>query len=357
MTDGLSQDERDLACDKVPIAHAAQREWRLPPSPHMALDALVLAWRRSQATIQSIRVALCGANFPACLRIVAVSGSLGRMEYGRHSDVDLIMIAQPGTEAGLRCEAGRMVWDSLAALDLRRPLQDGIFSDPLDESLLTARASLGEIAESKAAFGIRMQLLLDSQPVFGDHSYDLLVKEILNRFHPDPVGNGYGDALLDELIRYHRCLRTVYRWTRREEPAAWRSRDLKMIHSRLLMYAGLLFLLGEASRYDSSAVEWLADHLRLTPLERVAAMTADDDHRLVAEILQRYDRFLLTLGRADFPQVIARHDDDAEALQSNHLYRELRSSGEAFSDQLNALLLQRLPGWSASFRKKMIFGC
>ena len=62
-----------------------------------------------------------------------------------------------------------------------------------------------------------------------------------------------------------------------------------MTHSRLLIYAGLLFLLGESSHRDASAIRWLVGQLRLTPLERLTVAMRDADelqpnHRDHAEI-------------------------------------------------------------------------
>ena len=64
-------------------------------------------------------------------------------------------------------------------------------------------------------------------------------------------------------------------------------------------------------------------------------------------------------GVRDFHQQIARVDADADTLplQSNQLYRDLRSSGEAFSDELYVLLQMRLPRWTAGFQKRIVFGC
>ena len=180
-----------------------------------------------------------------------------------------------------------------------------------------------------------------------------LYSEFIDRYQSHHVADLFWDALLDDLIRYHRSLRIIYRWTRRDEPAGWRARDLKMSHSRLLIYAGLLFLLGEASRQDPSGSRWLAGQLHLTPLERLAVSPRDPDElQRVIEILRCYDRFLEMLGHEQFPQLIARSDEDDERLQANRLYRELRGNGETLSNELYALLQARSSCWTAEFRKE-----
>ena len=149
------------------------------------LSALEQAWNRSRSTVKAIRRAIGHVQLPPCVRSVVVSGSLGRMEYTCHSDVDLFIVVESTTDRATGSDARRAVWDALSPLDLKLPLADGIFSTPIDESLLTSGDALGEIDESKAVFGIRMQLLLDSQPVYGDQEYERLVEQILERYEPN----------------------------------------------------------------------------------------------------------------------------------------------------------------------------
>jgi len=80
-----------------------------------------------------------------------------------------------------------------------------------------------------------------------------------------------------------------------DEDDAWLLRQVKLGHSRFMNYAGMVCLLGEASRLPGSDREFLLEGLALTPLDRVrmAYLRAGDPGFALIE--EAYARFVAAL--------------------------------------------------------------
>ncbi len=196
-------------------------------------------------------------------------------------------------------------------------------------------------------------MLLDAQPVYGDESYAEILTSVLERFADPSAGRGEWVYLLNELIRYFRSMCVSAQWEHREAGGAWRVRNGKLRHSRLLNYVGLLVCLGEASGRGVRDIAWLHERLKLTPLERVLAVADEESAR---GVVATYERFLELLADPAFVERLKADRpiggmDDPGATEE---YAVLRENAHKLQVQLLHVVRQRQEQWSSRFREYLI---
>lgn len=318
------------------------------------LPTLEAAWPRTRATFAEMRACL-EADPVEGVRSVVVSGSLGRMEQLPASDGDLIVVVDDRTAWDVDAcgTAWNRVWDLIEPVGLARPRGHGIFSEVTSPSELGDLSTRGVIDERVGPYGRRIQLLLDAQPVYGSESYADVLTSVLERFADPSPGRSEWVYLLNESIRYFRSMCVSAQWEHREAAGAWRVRNGKLRHSRLLNYVGLLVSLGEASRQGVRDIAWLRERLKLTPLERVLAVADTESAR---EVMATYERFLELLAdpafverlKADWPAG-ERHDPGATGE-----YGSLRENAHKLQVLLLHVVRQRQDQWTSRFREYLI---
>ena len=214
------------------------------------------------------------------------------MEQLPGSDVDLIVVTNEEQDSELVLQ----VWRAVESLELKLPKPDGIYGRAVTVEQLTSRDSLGIVDEDKAAFGLRMQLLIEGRAVWNDAGCVDLQRAILERFADSSANDpaDYWRPLLDDLLRYHRSLCVHYQRVERERIGNWKELVTKAGHSRLIGIAGLLFLLGESTRADDP-LDFVSERLSLTPLQRIQSACDENSFKTIADC---YERFMKTVANS-----------------------------------------------------------
>ncbi len=327
--------------------------------PFVAGDSLKVlhgAWALAQKTFSDLQNNLTDALHPA-VRTVILSGSIGRMEQLHNSDCDLMVILEEDTlkDTKLATDAFQSVWRTVSSMDLGQPESDGIFSTPTSQAELCDESTLGHIDEDLSVFGKRFQLLLDSQPVIGDRAFDELLNAILMRYAKGDVSRGETREwmfLLNDLVRYFRSLSIRYQWYYLDRPDYWRLVNLKFKHSRFIIYAGLLLLLGECSRHQDKFA-WLAERLRLTALERIAHVFESHGDDGFQSIVVHFNEFLEHMSDKEFRTELA---SPHPGHPSEHpAYSTLEHTGAALRREITRFVLGRRGQWSDRFMELLVF--
>lgn len=317
---------------------------------------------RSKAVIAAVRGRLADVGEAAPeLRCVAVSGSIGRLEALAHSDCDLIVVVADGTDAARGRAVTDAVWARLAPLGLPAPVATGIYVRPVTAAALLDPATRGRVADDVDVFGKRMQILLDARPVHGEGAFTALRRAVLDRYasgflERDPAKQW--SYLLNDLKRYFASYCVAKQWDFARDNGGWYVRSLKVRHSRVLMYAALLFLLGESAKLASGKPAWLAARLASTPLERLAWVYEANGDPGFARVARCYDRFLGLLGdpaaRAALVRAAPACAEDLAPDRVPH-YRALAENGSELMDELVRFLLARREAWGAAFFRYLLF--
>lgn len=345
--------------------YAMNRAWS-GPEHFERCPTLQRAWQDSRLTFERVAAALSDYDPDGRDVITLVAaGSLGRMEALAHSDCDLIVIVPDDIEVDSHRGRAIMhdVWSRLEPLELRLPKSWGIFVEPASAAGLTRPQSLGDLNESGKVFGKRLQCLLDSQPLFRADAFRTLQRRLL-----DWYATGFLAAapdrewtyLLNDLIRYYRSYAAWQQFELKiEHDDSWYIRNAKLRASRLIMYAGMLLLLGESSRVDGrDKIDWLLDKLALTPLERVVWCLQQYNSDDINELLEAYEVFLAAMADADTRQALIdkapRTLDDLPPPIIPE-YEPIQASTARIMDILSRFVMARGDDWSRQFINYLLF--
>ncbi|MEQ8785280.1 MAG: DUF294 nucleotidyltransferase-like domain-containing protein [Pirellulaceae bacterium] len=339
----------------VPPVFPAEREAALDLAPYAAIDT---AWRTSRETFAALRDARGVGDLTAEIRCLAISGSLGRMEQTRRSDVDLIVVLHDNCNDDRAAEVYAEVWSRLSAVGLPPPKTRGIFSTPTSQMQLCSAAALGKVDEDRAVFGKRIQLLLDAQPLWGEEAFTSLQRVILERYGQDDAlrhGDGQWTYLQRDLIRYFQSMAIDCRQRDRGKPGVWRIRNLKLQHSRRLMIGALLLLLGESTSRGRTDLDGLLSRLSFTPLERIAAIYAACDDDGFTTIAAHYEQFAAGMLDDDVRRRLAAPLSDGGPPDACEDYQRLSRNGQQLAGELWRFLLARRGDWSDRFFQTLLF--
>jgi hypothetical protein len=312
----------------------------LQPICH-ANRAILAAWQRSRTTLNSLADRLQPAvrKFPDV--IVAASGSLARMEQGFDSDADLILLVdrRVADDEQQSLSLTDAVRNAVQEEGLALPDPNGIFLKPVEQTTLCDVGRRGRIAEDPSVFGIRIQLLLDAQPLVNPRGFRSLQHDILHWYaetdSPAPTSQPW-HYLQHDLQRYFHSLAVTCHFSSRTDHSAWRLAQIKFHHSRRLMVEALQLLL-LAAQQGTQPIPWVAQHLSLTPLERVATVCRPSGNNgEIGRVLSAYDRFLdfmMSDGRSEQ----LRDRSGADRLNSPPAFDLLLRNGEQLEMALDRM--------------------
>lgn len=241
---------------------------------------------------------------------VYATGSYGRLEAWRDSDIDLFFLYGPGPSEGppnyltfIRV-AARLV-DATQSMGFPPFSGDGKYLETLDVNDM--ERDLGSPADDRTnTFTARMLLLLESQPVSDPGRYQQLVGRILGFYYhdfEDHKNDFVPGFLLNDILRFWRTLTLNYEHDRYEirllpeeeqERARAKSslKNYKLKLSRLATCYSMVIHLASATppvrREDVVALT------RLTPQQRFAELRGrlPEADRLLDDLARQYDRFL-----------------------------------------------------------------
>jgi predicted nucleotidyltransferase len=284
----------------------------------------VLAARRSEArsrlaNLQTrLQDAARRAEGRAC---VYITGSFGRGEASKHSDLDLFIVGLGDREnrALPRLEEICIKADLIEATrDLGFPefSGDGQYLEHYAEDELIG--TLGQPQDDASnTFTARLLLLLESQAVLGSTVYERIVKDVLVAYWRDYEDhrNEFIPAFLaNDILRLWRTFCVNYEARTLTEPpekkAKRKVKNYKLKHSRLLTcYSALLYLLSTYSLRKTVHPDDAVSMTRLSPTARLEYLLQQQHiaaaHETIGKLLQQYEVFLTATDSPE-AEIVAR---------------------------------------------------
>lgn len=236
---------------------------------------------------------------------IFAAGSLGRLDSGATSDLDIFVTTMGEATVGRLAEI--LYFSSIlrlnAALGYEAPSNDGEFL-----KIFHVSQNEGKVGSAKDDvenwFTTRMLLLLESTCIYNDTAFHLHKKAILDFYFRDSTGQDKFRPvfLLNDILRYWRTLCLNYEQKARTSPtASWKKKNFNLKFSRLLSVFGTILPLIMMSEVTADKIELLS--LR-TPMERLAeGLDELDAPELLDEFqifLEHYEFFLMTKETTNF---------------------------------------------------------
>jgi putative nucleotidyltransferase DUF294 len=282
---------------------------------------------------------------------IAAAGSFGRMEAFEASDLDFIVLADHDLQADVVDEVTETVREVLHETGIEAPNPEGVFSQVTNYAHLIERAGAKE--DTLHSLAQRMLLLMEARPIYNEtvfrNALDLALRKYLGYVYDDPEKEPI--YLINDLIRYFRSICVNYQFGFWHEEEKWVMRNMKLRHSRVVMYGGLLLVLLNSSMKQNKP-SYIRDMLSQTPLERIASVYLDAHDGGYRRILSAYDAFLRRIRSRDLRALL---QVDYESRYSLPEYCDLRVTSDAIGAEMTRFILAQRGRWSESAYEYLLF--
>ena len=247
---------------------------------------------------------------------VYATGSFGRGEASKHSDLDLFIVgkddevdsnAERNPRSALRrldeiCVKANLI-HATRELDFPEFSGDGEYLGHY--ALLDLIKTLGKRQDDVTnTFTARLLLLLESCPLVGEGVYGEVVEEVISVYWRD-YGDHRGDFvpafLTNDILRLWRTFCVNYEaGTDREPPerkAKGKLKNFKLKHSRMLTcYSAILFLLNKYMLHGTVTPDDALEMTKWTPTMRLDQLLSEpkchEAFGAIRRLLERYQKFL-----------------------------------------------------------------
>lgn len=331
--------------------------------PHVEHYQSVCAnWRYSRQKLLELRERLASQQAALTdVMTIAAAGSFGRLEASAQSDADCIIVLKDGLpdQSASERAAVDLVTSAIADMGISKPNPTGVFARAraFEELLPPQEAGgMGSSDEHVDVLGKRILMLLESRPVFADEAYVSCLEQVFARYGIYVGADTRKEHLylLNHLIHYFRFICVNYQASFDREYERWPLRNLKLRHSRIVMYMGLLVLIGESSKYVcAQKIAILHEHLHLTPLERIAMVYEANHDWSFFRVAGLYNTFLARISDETTRQEL--NNLDYSGRYENVLFSTLKTNSDALQSELTRFVLARRGQWSERFFEYLIF--
>ena len=282
---------------------------------------------------------------------VVAFGSYARLDASELSDLDYLIVTRDRQLSHDRWQ--HHVKDVIEASGIPLPNQQGVFQGVVSFDELCS--DIGGKSDGYDQLSRRLLHVLESRSLWGDEAYQRNIGDLLELYGADVSGDSRKNYvfLLNDLIRYFRTVCVNYAHTKSAEPTKWPIRNLKLRHSRVVMYVSLVAMLGVLSVYrGQDKNDKLRELIRLTPLERLFYAyreTGDTGFYKVAGCYDVFLRFLNTRKtRATLRGLVY------EERYQNDDFSVLKATSDALAAELTRFIFDRRGVWSDRFYEYLL---
>lgn len=279
-----------------------------------------------------------------------VFGSLARGDASQVSDVDFTIV-HDGASEEMANRLKENVLEAITLLDLEPPNPDGTF-----DKVVSISDILDHVGSKKDSYDLltsRVLLLLEARVLWGDRAFSDLQERLISFYEADVALDSSKNHvfLLNDLVRYFRTLCVNYAYTKQKNPEKWAIRNVKLRHSRVIMYASMIAALGALSKSKSKAQElrvWVAR----SPLERLYFAYEDVHDPGFYKIAGLYNTFLTLMNDEKVRSSLA--GLKYEERYSEPYFAVLKSNSDALSSEIARFMYARRGQWSDRFLEYLI---
>ena len=284
---------------------------------------------------------------------IVAAGSFGRLDASPESDLDYMILADQRDDK--LEEVKHITIEICQKLNIKTPNPSGVFSEiiPLNEMV----DEIGSNEDNMTKLAQRMLLLMESRTLYNDEKFRDVIKRILERYLGDVITDPTKECVffLNDLIRYFRSICVNYQFNVWKEEQKWGMRNLKLRHSRVLIYAGLLFLIlnaSKGSKIGKSKLNYMLERMELTPLEKIANVYIDCGDHSLKRVLGIYNTFMHKMSD---PRIRNDLRVDYDDRYNNPHYAELKVTSDALQTELTRFVLHHKFNWTEQIFEYLLF--
>jgi hypothetical protein len=327
-------------------------EYPLRPIDEMDISSfqtLKKNWEFSATTLEKISRKLSESLNDEEISI-AVAGSFGRLEASQMSDLDFILLSQHKLEN--EGEVLKCIRQTADEFSIGSPNPAGVFSEIISVSNLVEK--LGRRDDTLDCVAQRMLMLMETRPLYNQKVYQNVTDQILRKYLEYVIQDPKKEALflMNDLIRYFRSICVNYQFHFWREQERWTLRNVKLRHSRIILFAGLLFLIMNASKERRDKFTYISSKIHLTPLEKIAFVYSDNEDHSFDKILGIYEVFLRKITDRSIRNTL---QIDYGNRYSNPHYLELKVSADSLRTELTRFVFSMKGIWTEQVLEYLIF--
>ena len=284
---------------------------------------------------------------------IAVAGSYGRLEASEVSDFDYIILYEEKPE---NLDEIKMILNqALENLEIPTPNPSGVFSANI--SIPDMIKNIGGGTDTLPSLAQRMLLLMECRAVYNSVLFENTINQFLENYLTLIQVDSYKEAIfmLNDTIRYFRSICVHYQYSFSKEQDKWVLRNAKLRHSRIVMYAGLLFTILNASKHQTIAdnkLDYIKSIIFKSPLERIVSVYQDNNDLGYRKVLSVYDLFLKKINNTSIRKELQADYDDRH---NNSHYLELKVTSESLQTELSRFIFSQKHKWTDLIYEYLIF--
>lgn len=284
---------------------------------------------------------------------VCVAGSYGRLEASEYSDLDFFVLSEQGAEVADLSGPHQAVENVARGLGFPGSNPTGVFKSSVGLEAMLVQA--GGDTDDRQSLSQRMLLMTETRAVTNLTTFEELQQKVVSHYLPDHASHPHKECLylLNDLIRYFRHMCVHYQYTLDNEPDKWLIRNIKLKHSRLVLYAGLLLTAVNASCKEDKRA-YLTSQLRLTPLDRIESVYGDVKDPGFSRVTAAYEGFLRELSSKDLRGGCA-STVEYNNRYDNPSYQRMRATSALLTSELTRFLLDSRSRWSRQVFEYLVF--
>ncbi len=273
---------------------------------------------------------------------VYATGSFGRCDASRHSDLDLFILGKSDGKKGSSLSS----LDAICVMaDLIRTTRDLSIPEFSGDGRYLVHYSVHDLVDTLGepeddvtnTFTARLLLLLESRALLEPMVYREVVTTVLDAYwrdYDDHKSDFMPAFLGNDILRLWRTFCVNYEARTERMPAVEKAKgkikNYKLKHSRLLTcYSAILYLLAVYARENTVTREDALNMIQLTPTERLEWLMDQpqlaDAHETLEKLLAQYERFLETTNvrEEDLIQVFMKKRTSNSYMQAAYRFGDL----------------------------------
>ena len=283
---------------------------------------------------------------------IVIAGSYGRFDACAESDLDFFILSNEANERKVE-NIREIILEIADTMNISAPRHGGIFSKSISISEMISQ--IGSASELPFSLSQRLLLLTEAKPIYNINLYNYILEKILNKYFEYIFVKPEKQfvVLLNDLIRYFRTICVSYQFDFENQPEKWTIRNIKLRHSRVILYGGLLFLILNSSKYKENKIDYLREKITLTPMEKLIHVYKDSNisHD---DILTYYNIFLENFNKKEIRNALKVEYIDR---YTNPYYKILKENSDYLQRDLTDFIFKQkeLKNWDDRIFEYLMF--